>query len=437
MDKLALLGGPPAVRDELLPYNSIGPEEIAAVERVMRSGVLSKFVGAWCEDFFGGPFVKQLELDWSRFFNVRHSISVNSATSGLFAALGAVGVGPGDEVIVPPYTMSATAMAPLVYGGIPVFADIDEETFCLTPQTVLNNITPRTKAILAVNLFGHPAPLKELRTLADARGIKLIEDNAQGPLAREHGKFAGTVGHIGVFSLNYHKHIHTGEGGICVTDDDELATRLQMIRNHGENLIEALDISDVTNMIGFNYRLTELSAAVGVEQLKKIEYHVAKRLKVAATLSNALNDLDGIAVPVVRPDCQHSYYVWAVRLQQKIVGVSRQQFSAALTAEGFPNSVGYVRPLYLLPAFQKRIAIGKEGFPFTLTNRKYEAGMCPVTERMHNEELLSFEICSNEITDSQLEQLINAFRKVYDNRAELVAKHADEHLGGKIGSSRS
>jgi len=208
---------------------------------------------------------------------VKHTVSMNSATSGLFAAMGAVGIGPGDEVIVPPYTMSATAMAPLIYGGIPVFADIEEKTFGLDPAAVRKAVTPRTKAIIAVNLFGHPARLDELLEIAKERHLFLVEDNAQGPLAEDQGRYAGTLGHIGVFSLNYHKHIHTGEGGMCVTQDDDLALRLQLIRNHGENAVGPLETSDLTNLIGFNFRMTEIQAAIGIEQLKSIDEHVGRR----------------------------------------------------------------------------------------------------------------------------------------------------------------
>jgi dTDP-4-amino-4,6-dideoxygalactose transaminase len=420
VSELALLGGTPAVPKALTPYRSLGDAEVKAVVDVVQSGCLSGFYGTEGDQFLGGPRVRAFEEAWCERFGVRFTISMNSATSGLFAAVGAAGIGPGDEVIVSPYTMSATAMAPLVYGGIPIFVDIESATFCLDPDAVRNAITPRTRAILAVNLFGHPAPLRRLKAIAEEHGLMLIEDNAQGPLAMEDGRYAGTIGHIGVFSLNYHKHIHTGEGGMCVTDDPDLALRLQLIRNHGENVVEPLGVTDLSNLVGFNYRMTELSAAIGLEQLARIDDHVGRREAVAARLSGGVEDLPGLVPPVVRPGCRHVYYVWALRYLEEQVGVPRAVFSRALTAEGFPHFVGYVRPLYLLPLFQQRIAMGRHGFPFTLSDVRYEAGLCPVVERMHASELLAFEPCAYDLEDSVVDALVAAIRKVYAHRAELA-----------------
>jgi len=419
MSQLAIFGGPKAVPQPLKPYRSIGEEEKQAVSAVIDSGCLSGFYGSWGPEFMGGPKVREFEAAWAKRFEAKHAVSVNSATSGLFAAMGAIGLGPGDEVIVPPYTMSATVMAPLVYGGIPVFADVEDQTFCIDVESVRAAIGPRTKAILAVNLFGHPARLRDLRALADKHGIHLIEDNAQAILATEHGKYAGTIGHIGVFSLNYHKHIHTGEGGVCLTEDDDLALRLQMIRNHAENIIEPTDMASIPSMIGFNYRLSEMAAAVGLVQLKHAETHVRRRVHLAERFVDGLKDLPGIILPSVRKDCTHAYYVWTARYDEKAMGVPRDAFSKALTAEGFPNFVGYTRPLYRLPTFQRRIGYGKEGFPFTLTNRRYEGELCPVAERLYRSEALCFETCMPDASEGEIDQLIAAFRKVHAARAEL------------------
>lgn len=420
MNNLALLGGPKAVAAPLTPYSSIGGDEVAAVARVARSGKLSCFIGAWCDDFDGGPEIKAFEAAWAAMFNTRHAITVNSNTSGMMAAMGAIGVGPGDEVIVPPTSMSATAMAPLIYGGIPVFVDLEPETFCLDPQLVAKEITPRTRAILVTDLFGHPAALHELRALADRHGIYLVEDAAQAPLALEHGKHAGTIGHIGVFSLNYHKHFHTGEGGVCVTDDDELALRLRAIRNHGENVVEPLGITDLTNLVGFNLRLTELGAAIGVEQLKKADHLVRRRIEIADRLTEATRGMSGFTPPAVRDHCRHVYYVWAARYDASRTGVPRARVCEALNAEGVPMWEGYVRPLYLLPLFQQRRAIGRDGWPFTLTDRQYGPGLCPVAERLHEKELLEFAICSHALPDAELAGVITAFEKVFSQLDQLT-----------------
>jgi dTDP-4-amino-4,6-dideoxygalactose transaminase len=419
-EPLAVFGGRPAVRRPLQPFSGIGSHERAAVLRFLDSGApLSGFHGSPRPTFFGGPEVRAFEAAWCERFGVKHAVSVNSATSALIAAMGAIGIGPGDEVITSPYTMTATAMAPLFYGGVPVFADIEENYFCLDPAAVERAITPKTRAILAVNIFGHPADLARLRAFADARGIFLIEDNAQAALAKENGHLAGTIGHIGIYSLNIHKHIQTGEGGICVTDVPDLAQRLQLIRNHGENVVEWFKIADLTNIVGFNARMTELSAAVGRAQLERIEELVARAESIAKRLSCGTSDLDGLTPPAVRDGCRHTYFMWSLKVDPAALGTSRAAFSKALSAEGFTNAEGYVEPIYLLPMFQKRIAIGSQGFPFNLSDRTYPKGLCPVAEAMHETRLLQFQPVSWQVDDEQVDMLIEAIRKVHRHAAAL------------------
>lgn len=418
-EKLAILGGEPAFKLALRPYNSIGTEEAEAVARVMRSGCLSGYYGSWSPEFFGGPVVKAFEAAWATRFACKHAVALNSNTSGLVAAMGAIGISPGDEVIVPAFTMSATAMAPLFYGGIPVFVDLDPITCSLAPAEVRRNITEKTRAILVVNMFGHIAHLEELRKIADEHGLFLIEDNAQAPLGTENGRYAGTIGHIGIFSLNYHKHFHTGEGGVCTTNDDDLALRLQLIRNHAESCVEGAAVTDLVNLVGFNMRMTELSAAVGIEQLKKADALVGEREHIAQRLNAGLAGLDGITLPIQRAGTRPVYYMYQMRFDPDLVGVSREAFAEALAAEGFPTFLGYVKPLYLLPMFQQRIAVGRDGWPFTLTKRSYHKGLCPVAERLHEIELMGFDNCCLKVTDDDLDGLIAAFRKVHDNRDQL------------------
>lgn len=424
-EDLALFGGAPVLKGPFKAYRSLGPEEAARVSEVVASGVLSRFLGCWEEDFFGGPQVRIFEARWAERFGVRHAVSMNSATSGLIASVGAIGIEPGDEVIVSPYTMSASATSIVVFNGIPVFADVDPLTFNLDPNDVARRITPRTKAIMVPNIFGHPADLDPLMELAEKHGLYVIEDNAQAPTATYKGRYAGTIGHIGVFSLNYHKHIQTGEGGICVTNDDRLAERLQLIRNHAESVVEDKGVTDLRNMIGFNFRLGEMEAAVGIEQLAKIDRLVGNRVATAKKLSEALSGIDGLSLPVVKPDCTHVYYIYPILLDIDKAGVSRDRFVEALCAEGVPAlGSGYVRPLYLLPMYQRRVAYGSKGHPFSCASAAdspdYRRGACPVCEDMHFNRLISFEICVHDFADEDVIGIGFAFEKVWKNRRFLV-----------------
>ncbi|MBV8278817.1 MAG: DegT/DnrJ/EryC1/StrS family aminotransferase, partial [Verrucomicrobia bacterium] len=355
-----------------------------------------------------------------------------SNTSGLFAAIGACNIGPGDEVIVSPYTMSASAIAPVIYGAVPVFADIDPQTFCLAPASIEAHITDRTRAILVVHIFGHPADMDAINALARRYNLQVIEDCAQAPASYYRGKSVGGLGDLGVFSLNYHKHIHTGEGGLVTTNRDDLAEKIALIRNHGEQVVEEKGSKDLVNTFGFNYRLTELQAAIGIEQLKKLPALMEVRKHNSQFLSKHLDQFDGISSPYVAEDCVHSYYTQAFRYNAEILGVSRDIFLKALRAE-LPSSYGrekdsligggYVRPLYLQPIYQDRIGRCAFNCPRYKGQVSYQAGLCPVTERMHFSELFILEYNRPGMTKADLQDVVNGFEKVYSQRQALRDWH--------------
>ena len=434
--KLAINGGK-RIRTRKFPaYVTIGKEEEKAVLRVMRTGVLSRFLGSWHKYFYGGPEIRVFEKEWAEYFNVKHAIAVNSATSGLYCAIGAVRIGPGDEVIVSPYTMSATATSILIFNGVPVFADIEEDYFCLDPKSVKERITDRTKAIMVVDIFGQPYDADEINKIAKKNNLFVIEDCAQAPYAKYKGRWTGTLGDIGVYSLNYHKHIHTGEGGVVVTNNDELADRIRLIRNHAEAVVEDKGVKDITNMIGFNFRMTEIEASIGRCQLRKLKKLAEKRIDNANYIADKLKNLPGIKPGLVRKDCSHVYYVQCFKYNEDTIGVPRNTFIEAVKAELAPTegreiegvrmAAGYVRPLYLEPVYQNKIGYGAKGCPFKCPMYKgaveYKKGMCPVTERMHEKELFMHDLAHAFMKRKDLDDVVKAFEKVYSLRKTIKNK---------------
>ena len=416
MEKLALFGGDKTIKTTFKKYNSMGPEEILAAKKVIESGVLSQFLGAWHEDFYGGPKVKEFERQAANYFGVKHAVTVNSWTSGLVAAVGAVGVEPGDEVIVTPWSMSASATAILHWNAIPVFADVDPDTYNLDPKSIEKNITPHTKAIMVADIFGQAADMDEIMALAALYNLKVISDTAQGPGAMYKGRFAGTCAHVGGFSLNYHKHIHTGEGGILVTDDDQIAERLQLIRNHAEVVVGDKGVGDLSNMVGHNFRLGEIECAIGIEQLKKLRGFIESRQVLAEALTDGIKGLKGLKTPVVRSDRTHVYYVYAMQLDVQMLGVSRDRICDALAAEGVTVSRKY-QNIHLLPMYQKKIAFGSKGFPWTsdICHRdvSYSKGICPVAEELNDSTYLGFGMCVYDLTKDDVDLIARAFKKVW------------------------
>jgi len=418
---LAINGGMPAIPRLLEPFRSMGEEEVEAAAKVVRTGVLSAFIGAPGEFFLGGPEVRAFEKKAADYFGVRHAITVNSWTSGLIAAVGAIGIEPGDEIITTPWTMSATAMAILHWNAIPIFADIDRRTFNLDPASVEKLIGPNTRAIMAADIFGQSADMTALRRIADKHGCKLLTDTAQAPGSTTGNRFTGTLADIGGFSLNYHKHIHCGEGGVLVTDDDRMAERLQLIRNHAESVIKSDAPADLANMIGYNFRMGEIEAAIASVQLDKLESRVRSRQRAARQLDAGLSGLKGLTLPLVEPDGTHVYYVYGMEVDVDALGITRQKVIDALRAEGVPAIFGGYQNLHLLPIFTQKIAYGTRGFPWTLAQREivYGQGTCPVAEELHDKTFVGINLCACEYHAEDIELIVAAFRKVWSNLEAL------------------
>ena len=422
-NKLALFGGSKAINKEFQIYNTIGIEEERAVKSVLESGVLSQFLGSWHPDFFGGPKVQEFERAWEKYFGVKHAVSVNSWTSGLITAVGAIGIQPGDEIIVSTWTMCASATAILHWNAIPVFADIEKDTFNIDPNSVIKNISPQTKAILAIDIFGHPCDYDALKKIADEYGLKLITDSAQSPGSKYYGNFTGIQSDVGGYSLNYHKHIHTGEGGVIVTNDDKIFEKLQLIRNHAEAVVQGIGISDLTNMVGYNFRLGEIESAIGIEQLKKMKSYVTKRQNIAKRLDDGLKNMIGLRTPIVKNGCTHAYYIYGMKLDLNKIGVSRTKLIQALESEGLQGLIGGYVNVHLLPMYQKKIAYGSKGFPWTsdICKRKinYSKGICPIAEELNEETFLGYQMCLHDLSLKDVDLIIEVFKKVWDNLHEI------------------
>jgi perosamine synthetase len=398
-------------------YNPIGNEEVEAAANVVKTGMLSDYVGRLGEKFRGGQKVLEFEKQWAEYHKVKHVITFNTATSALIAGLGALGILPGDEVLVVGYSMCISATAPLFYDAIPVFVDLEDDYFCMDPKSILKKITPRTKAILPVDLFGQSTDMDALVKIAKDHNLKILCDSSHVPGCKYKDGYAGTFGDIGVYSLNQHKIIHCGEGGVAVTNDDELAVRLQLIRNHGEAVVDEMNYKNLTNMVGGNYRLPEVECAIASEQLKKLPKLLQQRIDLANYLTDSFSKLSFLTPPKVRDGSDHVYYLYPLKYNERETGLSREKYISNIRELGIPLyrfAGGYIKPLYLEPVFSKREEF-KKGFPYNLhpANERpdYKEGICPVTERLYNNEMIVTAYNYPPLTKSDMNDIIKAFTK--------------------------
>lgn len=312
----------------VLAHPLIGEEERRSVDRVLQSGMLAQ-----------GPEVAAFESEFSNHFALdRPCVAVNSGTSGLHLGMVAGGVNPGDEVIVPSFTFAATANAVALAGGTPVFADIDPATFCLDPHSVAERITPRTVGIMPVHLYGHPADMPGLRSIADRHGLQVFEDAAQAHGARLDGRPVGTFGTFAAFSLYPTKNMTSGEGGMVAAADGDVERALRLLRNQG------MEQPYQNEIVGLNNRMTDLHAAIGRVQLTKINTWTKIRQENARFLSAHLR---GVITPAVAPGAHHVFHQYTVRIP-----ADRDGFATALRNEfGVETGTFYSRPSHRLRPF--------------------------------------------------------------------------------------
>jgi perosamine synthetase len=405
--QLAIDGGTPTLSQPLPYFNSspgrtFGSEEETLLLAALRSGCLSRN---------GGTMVKGLERDFAEALGVAHCVACSSGTSSVHLTIAALDLEPGDEVIVPPITDIGSILPVLWQNAIPVFADVHPLTMVLDPASVEEQITPRTRAVMAVHLAGMPCPMDELQAICRRHNIVLIEDCSQAYWAEYHGKLVGSIGDLGCFSLQQSKHMTCGEGGLLVTSNEAYAQRAQLFADKAWPRDSVSLGAGRFLFLSQNYRMNELSGAVAWAQLKKVAGTVERRRARAAQLTRILDGIDGVCAPTVPAGVNPAYWLYMMRVE-KHAGVNTQTFGDALIAEGVPAWVRYVvDPLYLSPMFTGPRTYGTSGYPFSqYKHQAFQRGLCPQAETALSNVIA---IHWNEnYTPEHVEQIGMAIRKV-------------------------
>ena len=341
---------------------------------------------------------KKLEKMFAKKFGVKYAIAHNSGTSALHSCLSAAGVGPGDEVISPPITVLMNTLATLYQNAVPIYADVDPDTFNIDPKEIEKKITSRTKAIFTVSMYGLPPDMDPIMELAKKHNIVVIEDNAECYLTTYKGRLAGTIGDMSIFSFESSKHISTGAGGIAITNNKEYALKIRKCGGVGYRAIRA-DGNPVTtdksflqspdykrhDYLGWNYRLSEFSAAIATAQLEQLDEKVKKRKEIARYFEEAIKNCDWMIPQKVPEDCTNSYWSYVVRYEgEKEIGVSWKEFYKTYKEMGGDGFYGRSSVPYLEPLMTDRNFYGK-GCPVECPHYKgprieYKKGLCPVAE---------------------------------------------------------
>jgi perosamine synthetase len=408
-EKLAIHGGPKA---KTVPYGTgmrFGKEELAQLEEALNQNTLFYWSGR-------SDKVVSFTKKFAEMYGMPYCIPTSSGTASLHVALGALGIGPGDEVITSPITDACTYIGILFQQAIPVFADLDPHTYNMTAETIAARITPRTKAMIVVHLAGNPCDMDPIMELARKHNIKVIEDCAQSYNCYYKGRLVGTIGDIGCFSTNDFKHISTGDGGMVLTRDEDLYRRAFGFADKNYTRLRDKPLGRAAEYLAPNYRMTELQGAVGLAQLDKLNDITEKRNKWGDGLTVGISGLPGIHPHRVEEGNKSSYWFYMFRVDPDELGCSRDEFVEALVAEGLPASPGYIpQCVYRIPMFVNQTAYTKTNLPFVSEHYDgevdYHEGLCPVAEQIL---LDAIRLPVNEFfTEQDLEETIAAIRKVW------------------------
>jgi len=376
-----------------IPYARqwLDEEDIAAVVAVLRSDWLTT-----------GPQVPRFEQKFAEYVGAAEAVAVSSGTAALHAAVAAAGIGPGDEALVPAITFAATANALVYQGARPVFVDVDPQTLLIDPSRAADLITPRTKAILAVDFAGQPADYAALRSLADRHGLTLIADACHALGGDDQGRRVGTLADLSAFSLQAVKPITTGEGGMITTNNPELARRMRTFRNHGidqdHRQRDALD-SWYYEMVdlGYNYRLTDFQCALGLSQLRKAPEWLSRRRQIAARYDAAFAGLRGVQPLAMRSGVGHAYHLYVVQLDLARLDVGREAIFRELRGRGLRVAVHYI-PVYWHPFHRRRFG--------------FQRGLCPSAEAAY-ERILTMPLFA-ELSDCDCQRVLDTVREVVE-----------------------
>jgi dTDP-4-amino-4,6-dideoxygalactose transaminase len=402
--QLAINGGEKVRARPFPSKRDIGSEELKELVDVIWSGNLNRN---------GGTKVDLFEREFAELYGVKHAITSTSGTASIHVALGAINPDPGSEIITGSISDIGT-ISPIIFQNcIPIFADLDPRTYSLDPDDVERKITSRTRAVIAIHLFGQCCDMDPLIEICRDHDIVLVEDCSQSHLAEYKGRLAGTMGDMGCFSFQQSKQMTCGDGGITITDDDSLAERARLFADKAWPRGAGSDRGYL--FLAQNYRMTELQGAVARAQLRKVKDIVARRRRAGNRLTELITDVEGVNPPAMIEGNAHSYWLYPLTIDQEALGVSPEDFVKALNAEGIPASYGYIRkPLYLFRVLKEQVTYGSSHCPFDcrFNGRRieYKEGDCPNTERALKEIIIL--PCNEFFTEEDVSDMAKALRKV-------------------------